>query len=112
MRDSTFAWLVLAASVLAEVAGTMALRHSDGFTRLIPSLITGLCYTAAIWLMAVSVRNLEVGLAMPWAGSGTAVTALLGIILFGESASLLRSLWLGLIISGVVVLNLSAQYFA
>lgn len=110
MRDSTFAWLVLAASVLAEVVGTLALRYSDGFTRLIPSLITGLCYTAAIWLMAVSVRNLEVGLAYAvWAGNGTAVTALLGIILFAESASLLRISGLGLIISGVVVLNLSAQ---
>lgn len=110
MRGFTFAWLVLAASVLAEVLGTMALRHSDGFTRLIPSVITGLCYTAAIWLMAVSVRNLEVGLAYAvWAGCGTALTALLGIVLFGESANLLRLSGLGLIISGVVVLNLSTR---
>lgn len=110
MHNSTFAWLVIAASVLAEVAGTMALRHSNGFTRLIPSVITGLCYTAAIWLMAVSVRNLEVGLAYAvWAGSGTALTALLGVFLFGESASLLRLSGLGLIISGVVLLNLSAR---
>ena len=110
MRDSTFAWLALAASVLAEVAGTMALRHSDGFTRIFPSIITGLCYTAAIWLMAVSVGKLEVGLAYAvWAGSGTAATALLGILLFGESASQLRLSGLGLIISGVVVLNLSAR---
>lgn len=110
MRDSTFAWFVLAASVLAELVGTMALRHSDGFTRLFPSLITGLCYTTAIWLMAVSVRHLEVGLSYAvWAGSGTALTALLGIVLFGESASLLRLSGLGLIIFGVVVLSLSAQ---
>ena len=110
MRDSTFAWLILAASVVAEVAGTMALRHSDGFTRLIPSLITSLCYAAAIWLMAVCVRHLEVGLTYAvWAGSGTALTTLLGILLFGESANLLRLSDLGLIISGVVVLSLSAQ---
>ena len=110
MRGSTFAWLVLAASVLAEVAGTMALRHSDGFTRLTPALITGFFYAAAIWLMAASVRHLEVGLAYAiWAGSGTALTALLGIVLFGESASPLRLSGLGLIISGVAVLNLSAQ---
>jgi small multidrug resistance pump len=109
MRYSTFAWLVLAASVLAEVAGTMALRYSDGFTRLLPSLITGLSYAAAIWLMAVSVRHLEVGLSYAvWAGSGTALTALLGIVLFGESASLIRLSGLGLIISGIVVLSLSA----
>lgn len=110
MRDATFAWLVLAVSVLAGIAGTMALRHFDGFTRFIPSVITGLCYASAIWLMAISVRDLEVGLAYAvWAGSGTALTALLGIVLFGESASLLRLSGLGLIIFGVVVLNLSGQ---
>lgn len=110
MRDSTFAWFVLAASVFAEVAGTMAMRHSNGFTRLIPSLITGLCNTTAIWLMAKSVRHLEVGLSYAvWAGTGTALTALLGIVLFGESTRLLRLSGLGLIIFGVVALSLSAQ---
>lgn len=110
MRESSFAWLVLAASVFAEVAGTLALRYADGFTRLVPSAITGLCYLAAIWLMAISVRYLEVGLSYAvWAGSGTALTALLGILWFGESANLLRLLGLGLIIAGVVALNLGTR---
>jgi small multidrug resistance pump len=109
MRDSTFAWLVLAASVLAEVAGTMALRHSDGFTRLIPSLITGLCYTAAIWLMAVSVRNLEVGLAYAVGGQWHRCNRTARNHLVWRVSQPTSALWLGLIISGVVVLNLSAQ---
>lgn len=110
MRDSSFSWLVLAASVLAEVAGTLALRHADGFTRFFPSIATGLCYAAAIWLMAISVRHLEVGLTYAvWAGSGTALTALLGILCFGESANMLRLAGLGFIIAGVIALNLSAS---
>lgn len=110
MRDSTFAWLVLAASVLAEVFGTIALRYTDGFTRLLPSAVTALCYATAIWLMAISVRHLEVGLTYAvWAGSGTALTALLGILWFGESASLLRFTGLGCIVIGVIALNLSAR---
>lgn len=110
MRNSSFTWLVLAASVLAEVAGTLALRYADGFTRVLPSVATGLCYAAAIWLMAISVRHLEVGLTYAvWAGSGTALTALLGVLCFGESASLLRLAGLGFIIAGVIALNLSAS---
>lgn len=110
MRDSTFAWLVLAASVLAEVFGTIALRYTDGFTRLLPSAVTALCYATGIWLMAISVRHLEVGLTYAvWAGSGTALTALLGILWFGESAGLLRFAGLSCIVLGVIALNLSAR---
>lgn len=53
---SVIAWLLLAASVLAEVLGTLALRQADGFTRLVPSLLTATFYSLAIWLMSLSVR--------------------------------------------------------
>ncbi|MDR6154622.1 small multidrug resistance pump [Acidovorax delafieldii] len=110
MRDSTFAWLVLAGSVLAEVVGTIALRYSDGFTRIFPSVLSGLCYSAAIWLMAIAVRHMEVGLTYAvWAGSGTALTAVLGMLWFGESASFLRLAGLSFIVLGVIALNLSAR---
>lgn len=110
MRDSTFAWLVLAASVLAEVFGTIALRCTDGFTRFLPSVITALSYATAIWLMSISVRHLEVGLTYAvWAGSGTALTALVGILWFGESADLLRLAGLSCIVLGAIALNLSAR---
>ena len=60
MSQQAFAWLLLSASVIAEVAGTVALRHADGFTRLVPSLLVGACYAGAIWLMAIAVRHLEI----------------------------------------------------
>jgi small multidrug resistance pump len=106
----TFSWLLLAASVAAEVAGTIALRHADGFTRLVPSLVVGVSYATAIWLMSISVRHLETGLAYAvWAGSGTALIAAFGIIWFGESVTLLRAAGVAMIVAGVVVLNLDAR---
>jgi small multidrug resistance pump len=110
MGLQTFSWLLLAASVVAEVAGTMALRYADGFTRLAPSLVVGVSYAAAIWLMSVAVRQLDVGLAYAvWAGCGTALTAALGMLWFGEAATLPRILGVVLIVTGVVVLNLETQ---
>lgn len=110
MNPHTFAWLVLAASVLAEVLGTVALRHADGFTRLWPSAAVAVCYACAIWLMSLAVKHLEMGLTYAvWAGAGTALTAMLGMIWFGETTSALRLAGLGCIVVGVVALNLSAH---
>lgn len=110
MGPQTFSWLLLAASVAAEVAGTIALRYADGFTRLVPSLVVGVSYATAIWLMSISVRHLETGLAYAvWAGSGTALIAAFGIIWFGESVTLLRAAGVAMIVAGVVVLNLDAR---
>lgn len=110
INPTTFAWLLLAASVIAEVLGTLALRYADGFTKLLPSAAVGTCYAAAIWLMSMAVKQLEMGLTYAvWAGAGTALTAVLGMVWFGESASLLRVAGLAFIVLGVVCLNLSAR---
>ncbi|MDO9005617.1 MAG: multidrug efflux SMR transporter [Aquabacterium sp.] len=109
MGSSVQAWLLLAASVLAEVVGTIALRYAEGFTRLLPSLACGLCYAVAIWLMSLSVKQLGVGLTYAvWAASGTALIAIVGMIWFGEPTQPLRLAGLGCIVLGVIALNLSA----
>lgn len=110
MSVQTYSWLLLVASIAAEVAGTIALRYADGFTRPVPSLVVVASYAAAIWLMSMAVRHLEVGLAYAvWAGSGTALTAALGILWFSESMTLLRIAGVVMIVIGVVVLNLETQ---
>jgi len=110
VRQQTIAWLILAASVAAEVLGTLALRHAAGFTLLLPSLAAAACYAAAIWWMALAVRHLEIGLTYAvWAGSATALTAIAGIIWFGEAATALRITGLLMVVGGVVALNLSAH---
>lgn len=110
MNPQSFAWLMLAASVLAEVLGTLALRHADGFTKPLPSTAAMLCYGGAIWLMSISLKHLEMGLTYAvWAGSGTALTAALGMIWFGESFGQLRMAGLGCIVLGVIALSLSSS---
>lgn len=110
MSPQTVSWFLIAASVLAEVLGTIALRYADGFTRPLPSLTVVLSYSAAIWLMSLAVRHLEVGLTYAvWAGTGMALTAVIGILWFAESASFLRVSGLVTIILGVILLNLSTH---
>lgn len=110
MNHQLFAWLVLAASVLAEVLGTLALRHAEGFTRPLPSIAVVICYGGAIGLMSLSIKHLEMGLTYAvWAGSGTALTAAIGMLWFDESFGPLRLAGLGCIVLGVIALNLSSH---
>lgn len=110
MNIQAISWLLLAASIAAEVVGTIALRHADGFSRPIPSLVVGVAYAIAIWLMSLSVRHLEVGTAYAvWAGAGTALIALVGIIWFHETVTFARVAGVLMVVIGVVVLNLDSH---
>lgn len=108
MLSQQLAWLVLAASVIAEALGTAGLKLSSGFTRLIPSIVTVVCYVTAVWLMALATRRLEMGTAYAaWAGTSAALTALIGIACFAETISLLKLTGLGMAVLGIVLLNMS-----
>ncbi|MGC1175117.1 DMT family transporter [Polaromonas sp.] len=110
MKSSLSAWLLIAVSVIAEVVGTVALKHSDGFSKLVPSGAAAACYALAIWLMAVAMRQLEMGITYAvWAASGTAATALVGIAFYGEQMGCIKALGLVCVVAGVVMLNLGGQ---
>lgn len=110
MNPSLSAWLLVAISVVAEVVGTVALKYSDGFSRLLPSGAAAACYALAIWLMAVAMRQLDMGITYAvWAASGTAATALVGIAFFGEHMGSVKALGLVCVVAGVVMLNLGGQ---
>lgn len=110
MKSELMAWMVLSASVVSEVAGTVALRHSSGFTKPFPAALAGLFYVVAIWLMAVAMRQLDMGLTYAvWAASGTAAIALVGVVFYGEHTSALQLVGLSLVVLGVVLLNLGAK---
>ncbi|MBT2390398.1 MULTISPECIES: multidrug efflux SMR transporter [Streptomyces] len=97
---------LLAAAIAAEVAGTTAMKYSDGFTRLWPSLLTVAGYVLAFSLLAQTLKTMSVGTAYTiWAGVGTAAIAAIGMIFMGESTSLVRLTGIALVIVGVVVLN-------
>ncbi|MFG2921302.1 DMT family transporter [Streptomyces sp. NPDC048305] len=102
---------MLAAAIAAEVAGTTAMKYSEGFTRLWPSLITVVGYVLAFALLAQTLKTLSIGTAYAiWAGTGTAAVAAIGIIWMGESANLVKLVGIALVIAGVVVLNLGGAH--
>lgn len=101
------AWLLLAVAGLFEIGWAVGLKYTDGFTRLWPSVGTGLAMVVSVVLLALAVRTLPIGTAYAvWTGIGAAGTVILGIVLFGEPATLLRLLFVGLIVAGIAGLKL------
>ncbi|WP_332877209.1 DMT family transporter [Massilia sp. S19_KUP03_FR1] len=111
MNSVVIAWVVLGASVISEVAGTVALRQSVGFTKVGPALLAGLFYAVAVWLMAIAMRQLEMGVTYAvWAASGTVITALVGIAIYNEHASLQKFVGILLVLIGVFVLSIQRDH--
>ena len=103
--------LFLSIAIVAEVAGTIALKYTEGFTRLGPSAAVAAGYGLSFWMLALVLRDLPIGLTYAvWAAVGTALIAAIGIVAFGEPATALKLLSLGLIIAGVVGLNLAGSH--
>ncbi|NLU67485.1 multidrug efflux SMR transporter [Streptomyces sp. HNM0574] len=104
-------YLTLAGAILAEVLGTTAMKYSDGFTRLWPSLATVAGYIVAFTLLAQALKSMPVGTAYAiWAGLGTAAVAAIGMVFIGEAVTAAKIIGLLLVICGVVVLNLGGSH--
>ncbi|MFF4398595.1 multidrug efflux SMR transporter [Streptomyces sp. BK308] len=102
---------LLAAAIAAEVAGTTAMKYSEGFSKLWPSLGTVAGYLIAFTLLAQTLKVMQVGTAYAiWAGVGTAVVAAIGILFLGESAGLAKLAGIVFVILGVVLLNLGGAH--
>jgi multidrug transporter EmrE-like cation transporter len=103
--------IFLAIAIVAEVAGTVALKYADGFTKAGPSALVVAGYGLSFWMLALVLRDLPIGLTYAiWAAVGTALIAAIGIVAFGEPAGTLKLLSLGLIIAGVVGLNVAGSH--
>ncbi|HET7415245.1 MAG TPA: multidrug efflux SMR transporter [Arthrobacter sp.] len=100
-------YVFLALAILFEVAGTSLLKLSDGFTRLWPTVGVALGYGMAFWMLSLTLRSVPVGVAYAiWAGLGTALIAVIGVVAFGESLGPVKIIGVGLIVAGVVALNI------
>ena len=103
--------VLLGFAIVAEVLATVALRSSDGFTRLLPSVVVVVGYAVSFWLLALVLRELSLGLTYAvWSAVGTALIAAIGVFAFGEPATALKLASLALIIMGVVGLNLAGAH--
>src|SRR3954467_10440963 len=95
--------VLLTIAILAEVAGTVALKYTDGFSRLGPSALVVGGYGLSFWMLALVRERRPIGCTYAvWAAAGPALIAAIGIVAFGEPANTLKLLSLGLIIAGVV----------
>ncbi len=101
------AWLILFIAGIFEVAWAIGLKYSEGFTKLWPSVFTVVSVLISMGLLAFSLKYLPVGTAYAvWTGIGAVGTAILGIILFGESKELIRIFFILLIVAGIIGLRI------
>ncbi|MFO0202500.1 MAG: quaternary ammonium compound efflux SMR transporter SugE [Alphaproteobacteria bacterium] len=103
------AWIMLAGAGLLEIVWAIGLKYADGFTKPVPTAITIAAMAASMWLLAMAARDLPIGTAYAvWTGIGAVGAALLGLMLFNESANVARLACIGLIGAGIVGLKLSS----
>ena len=109
-RSSMPPAVALVVAVVFEVIGTSALTASQQFTKLMPSLIVIVAYSASFYFLSMTLRVMPVGVVYAlWSGLGIVLIALIGLLVFGQRLDWPAILGLGLIIAGVVVINLFSK---
>jgi multidrug transporter EmrE-like cation transporter len=103
--------LMLSAAIGSEVIATVALKHTEGFSRPVPIALVVIGYAVSFWLLALVLKHLSVGTTYAiWSAAGTAAIAVIGIAAYGEGASPLKLGSLALIIAGVIGLNAAGAH--
>lgn len=100
-------YVILALAIIAETIGTTALQASQVFTRPLPSLVVVIAYAAAFYLLGHALKYFPVGLAYAlWSGLGIVTIAAIGLFVFGQRLDLPAIIGIGLILAGILVINL------
>ncbi len=103
-------WMFLVIAILGEVVATTALKSTNGFTKLGPSLVVMVGYGIAFYFLSLSLKSIPVGIAYAvWAGLGVALVTLIAWGLYGQKLDTWGFVGIGLIVSGVAVLNLLSK---
>ena len=104
------AWLLLVLAILLEVAGTTSMKLSEGFTRIIPSILIYVLYAASFSVFPFALQAIELSTAYAvWSGLGTTVTAIIGFVYFQDTVNKTKIVALVAIIFGCVVLNFADE---
>lgn len=103
-------WIFLVAAGLLEIVWALGLKYTNGFTRPIPSALTIAAIVGSLWLLALATKTLPIGTAYAiWVGIGAVGTALGGIVLLGEPASVGRIMLLALLVFSILGLKVTAS---
>lgn len=101
------AWIYLVVAGLFECGWAIGLKYTEGFSKIIPSLLTISAMAISFWLLSAAMKTIPVGTAYAvWTGIGAVGVAIMGMVLFGESRDIVRVICLLLIVSGIVGLKL------
>jgi multidrug resistance protein EbrA len=104
-------YIVLIIAIIGEVFGSSMLKASNGFKRVLPIFGVVIGYGVAFYTLSLALETIPLGMAYAiWSGLGTVLTALIGIIIYKEGVSSKKLLGIGLIIGGVVILNLDGTH--
>jgi small multidrug resistance pump len=105
-------WILLIVAIVLEVAGTTNMKLSEGFSKLVPSMLVLFFYALSIIALTFAVNRLDVSVAYAvWSGMGTALVAVIGLWFFQESLTSVKVVALGLIVVGVVMLHLTSESY-
>ena len=103
-------WAYLLVAILAEVIATSALKASDGFSRLWPSVITVVGYSVAFYCLSLTLKHIPVGVAYAvWSGLGVVLITAVSWVLFGQKLDAPALIGMGLIVAGVIVMNVFSK---
>lgn len=101
-------WIFLTLAGLFEIVWASGLKYTEGFTKLIPSAITIAAMIISFWLLSLSLRTLPLGISYAiWTGIGTVGTVIFGIMWLGESASIIKIIFILMILIGIIGLKVS-----
>jgi small multidrug resistance pump len=103
-------WLALAGAIVLEIAGTVSMKLSHGFTRTVPSILLFVFYALSFGMMTVAVKKIDMSVSYAiWSGVGTATIAVIGVFAFRESLTAAQVVSIVLIVAGVIGLRAGAQ---
>jgi len=103
-------WVYLGIAIVAEIIATSALKSAEGFTRLLPSLVTVAGYAVAFYFLALTLREIPVGIAYAiWSGVGIVLISLVGALFFKQHLDGPALLGIALILAGVVIMNVFSK---
>ena len=99
-------WIFLSIAIVSEVMATSAMKASVGFTKPVPSVITAGCFAVSLYFLSLTLKALPVGIAYAiWAGAGIILISVIGFFVFKQTLDAAAIVGIGLIVSGVVVIN-------
>jgi small multidrug resistance pump len=108
--ESGWGWVFLALAILFELSGTTSMKLSEGFTKLLPSVLMFILYGCSFTLLNFALTYIEVGVAYAiWSGVGIVLITLVGYLLFKESFNMNQAMWMTLIVIGVIGLKVSSK---